>query len=38
MQLTERNRRERKFPFHSVWLDVTVGRFPQICSYPFRSK
>uniref|UniRef100_A0A915I069 Uncharacterized protein n=1 Tax=Romanomermis culicivorax TaxID=13658 RepID=A0A915I069_ROMCU len=38
---TECNRHkvtELKRNFRSVWLEVTVGHFPQNCSYPFRSK
>uniref|UniRef100_A0A915IP33 Uncharacterized protein n=1 Tax=Romanomermis culicivorax TaxID=13658 RepID=A0A915IP33_ROMCU len=29
---------ERKKNFRSIRLEVTVGHFPQNCSYPFRSK
>uniref|UniRef100_A0A915L8C6 Uncharacterized protein n=1 Tax=Romanomermis culicivorax TaxID=13658 RepID=A0A915L8C6_ROMCU len=38
MQSTERNRTKGKFSFHSVRLEVTVGRFLHNCSYPFRLK
>uniref|UniRef100_A0A915HXR1 Uncharacterized protein n=1 Tax=Romanomermis culicivorax TaxID=13658 RepID=A0A915HXR1_ROMCU len=38
MQPTERNQTKGKFSFRSARLEVTVGRFPQNCSYPFRPR
>uniref|UniRef100_A0A915JAY9 Uncharacterized protein n=1 Tax=Romanomermis culicivorax TaxID=13658 RepID=A0A915JAY9_ROMCU len=38
MQLAECNGTEGKFSFRSVRLEVTVGRFPQYCTYLFRPK
>uniref|UniRef100_A0A915K654 LIM zinc-binding domain-containing protein n=1 Tax=Romanomermis culicivorax TaxID=13658 RepID=A0A915K654_ROMCU len=38
MQSTERNRMKRKILFHSIPFDVTVDRFPQNSSYPFRPE
>uniref|UniRef100_A0A915HLG6 Large ribosomal subunit protein uL29m n=1 Tax=Romanomermis culicivorax TaxID=13658 RepID=A0A915HLG6_ROMCU len=38
MQSTQRYRTKGKFSFRSVRLEVTVGHFPQNCSYPFPSK
>uniref|UniRef100_A0A915K3G1 Uncharacterized protein n=1 Tax=Romanomermis culicivorax TaxID=13658 RepID=A0A915K3G1_ROMCU len=34
LQSPECNRTKGKFSFRSVQLAVTVGRFPQYCSYP----
>uniref|UniRef100_A0A915JVF5 Uncharacterized protein n=1 Tax=Romanomermis culicivorax TaxID=13658 RepID=A0A915JVF5_ROMCU len=38
MQSTQRHGTKGTFSFHLVRLEVTVGHFPQNCSYPFRSK
>uniref|UniRef100_A0A915KCQ2 Ovule protein n=1 Tax=Romanomermis culicivorax TaxID=13658 RepID=A0A915KCQ2_ROMCU len=38
IQSTERNQTKRKFAFRLVRFEVTVGRFPQNCSYPLRPK
>uniref|UniRef100_A0A915JWQ6 E2 ubiquitin-conjugating enzyme n=1 Tax=Romanomermis culicivorax TaxID=13658 RepID=A0A915JWQ6_ROMCU len=38
MQSTQHYRTKGKFSFRSVGLEVTVGRFPQHCTYPLRSK
>uniref|UniRef100_A0A915J516 Uncharacterized protein n=1 Tax=Romanomermis culicivorax TaxID=13658 RepID=A0A915J516_ROMCU len=38
MQLAECTRRKGQFSFRSVRLEVTVGRFPQYCSYHIRPK
>uniref|UniRef100_A0A915HQ96 Uncharacterized protein n=1 Tax=Romanomermis culicivorax TaxID=13658 RepID=A0A915HQ96_ROMCU len=38
MESTQPYRMEGKFSFRSVWLEITVGRFLQNCSYPSRSK
>uniref|UniRef100_A0A915JDR5 Ribosomal protein S16 n=1 Tax=Romanomermis culicivorax TaxID=13658 RepID=A0A915JDR5_ROMCU len=38
MKLKKRNRRKGKFSFRSVRMEITVGRFPQNCIYPFQPK
>uniref|UniRef100_A0A915I0D1 Uncharacterized protein n=1 Tax=Romanomermis culicivorax TaxID=13658 RepID=A0A915I0D1_ROMCU len=38
MQSTERTRTKEEFSFHSIRLEVAVGRFQQNCGYSLQSK
>uniref|UniRef100_A0A915IF37 Uncharacterized protein n=1 Tax=Romanomermis culicivorax TaxID=13658 RepID=A0A915IF37_ROMCU len=38
MLSTQCYRTKGEFSFRSIWLEITVGHFPQNCSYPFRLK